>query len=588
MTWEIILVLAVIILTISLLFLEVMRPAYTLFMVMVILLVFGVLSPENVLGGFSNKQLANIVLLLIIGNILKKSSIVDSIFKVLYKKTDSPRIFLTKMIASVGPLSAFFNNTPLVVMMMPYIYRWSRENKHSISKFLIPLSFASILGGCITLIGTSTLMIVNGLAMDHGYPSLKIFDFTVVGLPMLIIGGMYLVFFSNKLLPASKDNIENLIDNSRKFFIETEVEKGSSFIGKSIEENGLRNLEGLFLVEIMRNKEYIRPVSSKEVLREGDKLFFAGEIEAIEELTKPGMGLSLPKSSGLDQVDQQNIVEIVLSHNSKLAGQLVKETNFRGKYDGAILAIHRNGERVWGQLGKVELKTGDVLLVMAGRDFMQRIENNPGFYVISKKRAETEVNYKRILLLLLGMFAAVGLASTGTVDLFVSLLILVSLSIVLKVANPKELINSIDFNLVVIIVGGLALGKAMTNSGTDAIISNWINSFSQGFGTTGILVIMFVVTNILSSLVTTQAAVAVTLPISLKLSVLLGVPVEPFIMIIGFAGAANFMTPIGYQTNLMVYGPGGYKFKDFFRIGTPLTIIYMIVCVFMLTTVYNL
>lgn len=588
MTWEIILVLAVTILTISLLFLEVMRPAYTLFMVMVILLVFGVLSPENVLGGFSNKQLANIVLLLIIGNILKKSSIVDSIFKVLYKKTDSPRIFLTKMIASVGPLSAFFNNTPLVVMMMPYIYRWSRENKHSISKFLIPLSFASILGGCITLIGTSTLMIVNGLAMDHGYPSLKIFDFTVVGLPMLIIGGIYLVFFSNKLLPASKDNIENLIDNSRKFFIETEVEKGSSFIGKSIEENGLRNLEGLFLVEIMRNKEYIRPVSSKEVLREGDKLFFAGEIEAIEELTKPGMGLSLPKSSGLDQVDQQNIVEIVLSHNSKLAGQLVKETNFRGKYDGAILAIHRNGERVWGQLGKVELKTGDVLLVMAGRDFMQRIENNPGFYVISKKRAETEVNYKRILLLLLGMFAAVGLASTGTVDLFVSLLILVSLSIVLKVANPKELINSIDFNLVVIIVGGLALGKAMTNSGTDAIISNWINGFSQGFGTTGILVIMFVVTNILSSLVTTQAAVAVTLPISLKLSMLLGVPVEPFIMIIGFAGAANFMTPIGYQTNLMVYGPGGYKFKDFFRIGTPLTIIYMIVCVFMLTTVYNL
>lgn len=588
MTWEIALVLAVIGLTIVLLFLEIMRPAYTLFMGMVILLIFGVLTPENVLNGFSNKQLANIVLLLVIGNILKKSSIIDSIFKVLFKQNDSPKVFLAKMIASVGPLSAFFNNTPLVAMMMPYIYRWSRENKLSISKFLIPLSFASILGGCITLIGTSTLMIVNGLAIDHGQQSLGIFDFTIVGFPMLIIGGLYLIFFSDKLLPSSKDNIENLIDNSRKFFIETVIESQSSLIGKSIEENGLRNLKGLFLVEIMRNKEYIRPVSSKEILREGDTLFFAGEISAIEELTKPGMGLSLPKSSGLEEVDQQNIVEIVISHNSKLAGQLVKETNFRGKYDGAILAIHRNGERVWGQLGKVELKTGDVLLVMTGKDFMQRIENNPGFYVISKKRTESEPSFKRILLLLLGMFAAVALATTGYVDLFVSLLILVSLSIVLKVSNPKELINSIDFNLIVIIVGGLALGKAMTNSETDVIISNWILGLSKGFGPTIILLIMFFVTNVLSSLVTTQAAVAVTLPISLQLSTLIGAPAAPFIMIIGFAGAANFMTPIGYQTNLMVYGPGGYKFKDFFRIGTPLTIIYMFVCVYMLTYVYNL
>lgn len=588
MTWEVILVLSVLVLMIIFLFLEVLRPAYTLFLGMAIFLMSGIISPEQALDGVSNKQLSIIVLLLIVGNIFKKSSIIDSTFRLLFRKNDSPRTFLLKMCASVGPLSAFFNNTPLVAMMMPYIYRWSKGNNQAVSKFLIPLSFASILGGCVTLIGTSTLLIVDGLATSMGEAPLSIFSFTPVGLPLLVIGSIYLIFFSNKLLPNTNESMEDILEASRRYFFETFIEKDSSLIGNSIEDAGLRNLKGLFLVEIMRGERSIRPVSSKEILKEGDVLFFAGETHAIEELTNTDIGLSLPQEARLDQLDQKALVEVVLSHNSKLAGQQVKDTDFRARYDGAVLAIHRNGERLWGQLGNITLRTGDVLLVMAGNDFESRTKNNPAFYVISQKQRKKETSISRVLLLLIGILGAVGLASFGIVDLFLSLTAVVTLAIILKVVNQKEIINSIDFSLILVIVSGLAIGQAMVSSGTADIVSKAILSVTQSFGPIGILTILFISTNILSSLVTTQAAVAVTLPISLQLGHALGLPIEPFIMIIGFAGAANFMTPIGYQTNLMVYGPGGYKFRDFFKVGLPLTLLYLAGSVAILTNYYNL
>ncbi len=496
------------------------------------------------------------------------------------------------MSIGVGSLSAFFNNTPLVAMMMPYIFTWCREKKLSVSKFLIPLSYASILGGCITLIGTSTNLIVNGLAVEKGQESLGIFDFTVIGLPMLVIGTLYLVFVSGKLLPSRGDMLEEMVSSSRKFFFETVVTKKSRLIGQSIEEAGLRNLDNLFLVEIYRDGRYIRPVSSKEIIRKGDSLFFAGKADSIAEITNGDLGLKSPEDADLHQIVSSDIVEVVISHNSKLNGQRVRDTDFRGMHDGAILAIHRNGEKLWGQLGQIELKSGDVLLVMAGNDFMKRARNNPAFYVLSKQEQSREIDFKRMIILLFGMLSAITLSALNLVPLFTSLSVLVALALLLKVTEPKEILSGIDFHLVLVIAMGLSLGKAMTNSGADDWIAEGILRVSSNFGVWGILIILFVVTNLLSAIVTTQAAVALTLPVSLQLgtafSESIGIPIEPFILIVAFAGAANFVTPIGYQTNLMVYGPGGYRFKDYFRVGFPLTVIYLAVCVTMLVYWYGL
>lgn len=592
MTYEIGIVIGVIVVTIGLLYFEVFKPALTLFLGTVVLISTSILTPREALNGFANEQLSVIVLLLVIGNIFKKSSIVDSGFRYLLNNNDSSKSFLVKMSLGIGSLSAFFNNTPLVAMMMPYIFTWCREKKLSVSKFLIPLSYASILGGCITLIGTSTNLIVNGLAMDKGYPSLGIFDFTIIGLPMLVIGTLYLVFFSGKLLPSRGDVLEDVVSSSRKFFFETVVGPDSKLIGKTIEGGGLRNLDNSFLVEIYRNGRFIRPVSSKETIYEGDLLFFAGQADAIADITNSDLGLLASEDPELHKLESTDVVEVVISHNSKLSGQKVRDTDFRGMHDGAILAIHRNGEKLWGQLGQIELRSGDVLLVMAGNDFMKRAKSSPAFYVLSKQEHVRETNFPRIMILLLGMFTAITLSALSLVPLFTSLSVLVAFALLLKVTEPKEILSGIDFHLVLVIAMGLSLGKAMTNTGADDWIADGVLSVSKSFGITGVLVVLFLITNILSAIVTTQAAVAVTLPVALQLgsafSASLGTPIEPFILVIAFAGAANFITPIGYQTNLMVYGPGGYKFRDYFRVGLPLTIIYLGVCVGMLVYWYQL
>lgn len=564
-------------------------PSLTFFAGILVLILFNIITPEEALKGFANEQLAIIVLLLLFGDILRKSSAVDAIFRKLLRKKDNKRNFLFKMMSSVGLSSAFFNNTPLVAMMIPYVYTWSREHNFSPSKFLIPLSYASILGGCITLIGTSTNLIANGIAQSAGAEPLALFDFAPVGGAMFILGMAYLMLFSNKLLPDRRKFFSKKIDE-RRYFTETHIQKGSPLIGKSIQNAGLRNLKGAFLVEIVREGRHIRPVSSNEVLEEGDLLFFAGEMSAIIELSSTDIGLSLPQECALTSRQSNDLIEVVVSHNSALAGQTIKKSNFRGRYDAAVMAIHRNGEKVWGQLGNIELHPGDVLLVMAGPDFKKRIENTGNFYIISNARTkeEDEVGTKKAILLFGGMVTAILLTALGLVSLFKSLLILLLFSVLAKVARLREIRNRLDVNLILIIGLGLALGKAMENSGAAQLIADGMLNLSGNMGITGLLITLFFVTNLLSSIITSKAAVAVILPISVKIALSMAVPTDPFVLVVAFAGAANFITPVGYQTNLMVYGPGGYRFKDFIHIGFPLTLLYLIVCITILMLTYQL
>ena len=577
----------VIVFLIIFLYKEYLRPTITFLIAIVALIIGGVITPEEALSGFANVDLAVIILLLIISTALGKTSMLSQLFRVLMKPKDSVRSFQLKMMTSVGISSAFLNNTPLVAMFMPFVHSWAKEKKLSPSRFLIPLSFASILGGCITLIGTSTNLIVNGLAIEAGAESLQIFDFAYAGVPMLVLGIGYLMIVSKKMLPDNQTPVDELIESERKFFLETHIKKGSRLIGKSVEDGGLRNLKDLFLIEIGREKRVIMPVSPKEILREGDVLFFGGNLDSIAELTSPALGLSLPKSCDIPRQEKNKIVEIVISHNSNLIGKKVQNTDFRGRYDGAILAIHRNGEKLWGKIGEIELNPGDVLLVLSGKDFFIRVKNTPAFYILSQEKEIYNVDWKKVTVLVAGLITSIFLVFFG-VHLFISLSVVLTLILLLKIIKPIEIRNGLDYDLILIIALGLALGKAMDKSHAAELVAESIDQLSGPFGVIGLLSGLFLVTNLLSAFMTSKAAVAITLPIALSIAMKTQLPQEPFILIIAYGGAANFITPIGYQTNLMVYGPGGYSFKDFFKIGLPLMFIYLITSVVVLGYIYEL
>ncbi len=567
-----------------------MKPALAFFIGVLVLLLCDVIKPAEALAGFANKQLAVIVLLLMLSAIFKKSAAIQGLFAYFLRPSDSPRKFLFKMMTSVGLSSAFFNNTPLVAMLMPYVYSWSKKNGISPSKFLIPLSFSSILGGCITVIGTSTILIASGMAESLGQKPLTFFSVTSIGLPMFIIGVIFIGLIGYRLLPSKKDVLSKDVDaqNERQFFFETELKKGSAIIGQSICDAGLRNLEGLFLVELERGDRTLRPVSSNEVLEESDKLFFAGDAQSIQEFHKDSPGIALPVASGIDD-KLESVAEIVVSHRSTLSGREVRDTNFRNRFDAAILAIHRNGERVWGQLGRVKLKEGDVLLVMKGQDFETRTEGGSDFYVISKQEVIREVDFKKVITIFLGMVGAIVLTVVWEVALIKSLLLLLAFSVVMGIAGSKDLKSAIDYNLILIIGLGLALGQAMSNSGADGVVAGLLNGVAISWGPLGALILVFVVTSILSAVITPSPTIALILPIAIEMATLNGIAdATPFVICVALSAAANFITPIGYQTNLMVYGPGGYSFKDFFKIGFPLTIMYMVVCITILTFTYNI
>ena len=555
-------------------------------------LVFGVITPSDALQGFANEQLAVILILLVFSDIFKRSSVVNSFYKKVLSENDSPKVFLLKLTALTGSISAFINNTPLLSLTMPYVFDWCKKNKVSPSKFLIPLSFAIILGGMVTLIGTSTTLIINTLAIKSGAEPLGLFDLTAVGLTMLVLGIFYLYTIGYNLMPNNKIHID--YDNQqtivRQYFMETHVHGNSPIIGKTILEAGLRDLNGLFLVEVLKGENAIRPVSSDVILEGNDILFFAGDLSVISQLDVKLLGLSLPKNCETSTGRRKDMTEVVVSYNSSLIGLSIKESEFRYKFDGAILAIHRNGERIWGNLGLIKLKAGDMLLVMAGKQFNRKIQENNDLYQISNTRkqdSDPEPDPKKVIFVLLGMLVSIGLTAFGLVPFFTSLAILLLLSVILEIVTVSQIQKSLDFNLMIIIGLGLAFGVVIDKSGAAQLISDGVLKLKFLDSKLLVMFLLFMIVNLLGSIITVRAAVAILVPVILKITISMGIATTPIVLLIVFAASANFATPIGYQTNLMVFGPGRYTFKDFIKVGMPLTLIYMTISVLILDFIYK-
>ena len=558
-------------------------PGFTFTLGIIVLGITGILTPSEILAGFANEQIAVIVMLLILGDTIKKSAVIDSAFNRLFQRAKSHKQFLGRMTLMVASFSAFLNNIPLVAIMMPYVTVWSKRNGIAPSKLLIPLSYAAILGGCATLIGTSTNLVVNSLVVDQkiipGLQPLSIFDFSFVGVPMIFVGAVYLILFSNRLLPAKKDFVETISDNTREYIAEVRVSNKAQYIGKTIEEAQFRNLKGLFLVEILRGEESIKPVTPRTRILSDDILLFAGNTESISDLMGSREGLQLAQLGMYSKMPHTELVEVVVPYNSTLVSKTVRETGFRGKFDAAIIAIHRNGERISGKIGETRLEAGDVLLLITGEDFNKSMMETRDLYSINViKEFKTMPLYKRVTLIG-GAVSAIVLAATGVTSLFVSLITLLIIFSLMGISSPKDIGKSIDFNLVLVIALSLALGTAMVKTGLADFVSHNTFELLTPLGIVGVMSGIFILTNFLGAIVTNKAAVALVFPIAITLALNLGLNPKPFILLVAFAGAASFVTPIGYQTNLMIYGPGRYSFKDFIRIGLPLTILYAIAAV---------
>ena len=589
-TFDLILVFIVIIFILISLYWGILGPSFTFVIGVSILGFFGILTPSEILSGFANEQIAVVILLLIISDIIRKTAMIEVVFDRLFKSAKTQRGFLSRMVIIIGSFSTFLNDTPLVAVMMPYVDSWCKRKKIAPSKFLMPLSYAAILGGCATLIGTSTNLIVSGMVLEQdiipGLAPLKIFDFAPVGLTMLIIGSFYIIFIGSRLIPERAVPLSNNKNLNREFTVEAKVRQGSHLHGLSITQAGFPGDKSFELEEIIRNDMKVLDFTEDFILEEGDFLVFSGDQDNIAEMINSKSGLQIPEIGMMSRRKKTEIIEIVISQNSSLIGKTLKTNNFRSKYDAAVIAIHRNGVRIQEKLDSVLLRAGDVLLLFTGDQFLSLSEITNDFYFISKVRGFVKLEWYKTAVLLGGLVLSIALASLNIIKLFMGLMVVLIASVGLKTTNPKDLSKSIDYNLAIIIVLSIALGIAMVKTGAANLVADTIIAVFLPYGKMSVLFGIFLITSLLAAYITAKAAAAIVFPISLTMAVNLGLEPLPFILIVAFASAANFMTPIGFQTNLMVYGPGGYSFNDFLRVGAPLTILYMIVTVVILTLMY--
>lgn len=561
-----------------------------IFSTTLLLLVGKIITIEEAFSGFSNTGVLTIGLLFVVAGSLQTTGALNYLTPYIFGTTPkNHRSKLVRILLPISAFSAFLNNTPIVAMFIPIVRSWTQKYNLSPSKFFIPISYATILGGVCTLIGTSTNLVIHGLLIKNGYPGLSFFEISKFGIPIAFIGLFYLVFFSNYLLPTRNIPFVELGQTTREFVCEFKITSAFPHIGKSIENAGLRHLKGLFLFQIERNGQIITAAGPEEKLLLNDRLFFTGIPQTIVELQKtPGLQLIKESTFDLKNYDSDEIktYEAVISTSSPLIGKNVRESNFRGKYGAVILAIHRNGERVKKKIGDIILRPGDTLLLLAEKDFMKKWYHSNDFYLISstsmvyskpkwQARLSIFIFISMILLTvfnLLPLIAAAGLAVIALV-----------LSKSISQTDAKEMI---DWKVLLIIGCTFGIASAIENSGIANFIGEITINLATSFGTVGLLAGLYFLTSFYTSFITNNAAAAFLFPVALSMAHSTGLDIRPFIMIVTIAASVDFATPFGYQTNLMVYGPGGYRFIDYLKIGIPLQIIIAFTTIFLVNEYY--
>jgi di/tricarboxylate transporter len=448
------------------------------------------------------------------------------------------------------------------------------------------MAYAATFGGVCTLVGTSTNLIVQGLLTEHGHAGMKMFDLAWIGIPCAVAGVAYFMLFGQWLLPDRRPAITTH-DDPREYTVEMMVLADGPLVGKGIEEAGLRHLPGLFLIRIERAGEEIAPVSPRERLYGGDRLVFAGVLDSVVDLTRMrGLARAPEHSQELETpVANRRLIEAVVSSRCPLVGTSIREGEFRSYYNAAVVAVARGGERLRGKIGDIVLAPGDTLLLETDEDFLLRQRNSSHFFLVSGVANSQPVRRDRAWVALTLLVAMVAIATLGWLDLLTAAFIAAGLMIAVGCCSVNQARQSIDWSLLVVIAAALGVGQAIEMSGLADLVAAEIIGFAGGHPW-WVLVAVYFVTMVFTELVTNNAAAVLVYPIAMAAARSLNADAMPFIIAIAIGASAGFATPFGYQTNLMVYGPGGYRFTDYLRVGIPLDLVYMAVTVMLAPIVF--
>ncbi|MDR4506222.1 MAG: SLC13 family permease [Candidatus Scalindua sp.] len=549
------------------------------------LALLGIITPSEAFAGFSNSGMLTVAMLFVVAAGLRETGVLEYVGHYILGRAKTEKSVFARLVGIILPMSAFLNNTPIVAMFMPIVIEWSRRHRISPSKLLIPVSFLAILGGTCTLIGTSTNLVVNGLMIEGGIPEMGLFEIGKIGLPYAVIGIAYLFFIGRHILPNRTELLEQFGVSRREYLVEMLVQAGCRLVGQTIEAAGLRNLPGLFLIDIDRNGKILSPVGPDDLIEVNDRLVFTGVVSSIVELEKipclvPAVDPAYEVSSRQQQ--RRRLCEAVVSSNSPVIGKTIREADFREFYGAAVVAVHRGGSRVEKKIGDIILRPGDTLLLQTGSHFMRAYRNDPAFYLVSNVEEWRPLRRDRAWIAGLLFVVLIVLMTTELVPTLIAAALIAVFMVAMGCISAGEARKSVEWQVLVTIAASFGVGTALQNSGAATAIAGTIVDITKAWGPVAALAAIYLLGSIATELITNNAAAVLLFPFCLETARLYDVSSRPFIIALILAASASFMTPIGYQTNMMVYGPGGYRFSDFLRIGGPLNAILWIAAVILI------
>jgi len=569
---------------------EMLRPGLVLFSAVTVLMAVGIISAQEAVAGFANIGMLTVAILFLVSEGVRQSGALNRMAQVLLPRRRSKLSFMIpRIMIPISALSAFLNNTPVVIIFAPMIKKWAEKMNLSSQKFLIPLSYATILGGMCTLIGTSTNLVVHGLMLDNRMNGFGMFELGKVGLPIAVAGSLYMSVFGNKLLPGKKIKLNTNYNDFKEYYYDLIVSKNSNLIGHEIKNGRIRELKNLVVLSIEREGEIIGVTSGIHLIRENDLLLVAGKSDSLNYILE----LENVKLRGIDQVkgiipkSELRQYEAVIAPRFPGVGKNVSDFNFFEHYQAVVLAVHRNGERITSNVANLKLKAGDSLVLLTNEKFIRNWGDSKIFYLTSYI-GDHDVSGKKVkkwaamfLLLLMIVGATFGkyiyTPKAISFDMFYFSALVAMLMVWFKIMPHQKYTKVISWDILITIAMSFAISKAMQNSGAaDALARTTIN-FSKGFGPIGALAGVYLITTIFTEVITNNAAAALVFPIAFSAAQQLGVDPKPFCVAIAIAASASFSTPIGYQTNLIVQGYGNYRFNDYLRIGIPMNILVMLV-----------
>lgn len=548
-------------------------PAHLVILVaLAFLMAVGVVSPAGALSGLSNEGVVTVGALFVVAAAIQRTGVLGQLLQGVLGTPTGVRQAQARLLAPVALSSAFLNNTPIVAMLLPLVRDWAKRIGVPASKLLIPLSYGAILGGMCTLIGSSTNMVVFGLLREAGHSGMGLFELAWVGLPACLAGAAVMLALGPRLLP-SLDDTSQAYGDPREYLTELRVVPGGPVDGKAVVEAGLRDLPGAYLVEVDRRDHVLAAVRPDEVLEGGDQLVFLAALDAVVELQRlPGLEPATEQVFRLEAPSaERHFVEAVVSATSPLIGRTVTEARFRNRYGAVVLGVSRAGERVEKRVAETRFRAGDGLLLETTASFLERHAGSRHFYLASTVEGPGPATRDRASVGVAILVALLALVGTGTVPMLHAALVAALAMVLFGVCSEETAFRAVDFRLLLAVAGALGVGHALTESGAADGLADLALALGGG-SPLGSLAVVYVTTALLSELVTNNAAAAIMFPVAWAMSQHLGADPMPFVATLMIASSASFLSPLGYQTNLMVYGAGHYRFRDFLRLGAPVSL----------------